>query len=31
VVDVSIRFADGTVIDHPAAFEYDEQGLVLRP
>ncbi len=31
VVDVSIRYPDGTVFEHPQSFEYEQQGLVLRP
>lgn len=31
VVDVEIRFADGTTEQRPGAFTYAEQALVLRP
>lgn len=30
VVDVAVHFADGTVLDWPAAFEYESRGVVLR-
>ena len=30
VVDVSIRYPDGTAFERPQAFSYEQQGLVLR-
>jgi IPT/TIG domain-containing protein len=29
-VDVSIRYPDGTIFERPAAFSYEDGGLVLR-
>jgi hypothetical protein len=31
VVDVSVRFPDGEVVDYPAAFTYGDRAVVLQP